>query len=576
MVKYRNMHSILALFIYLIGMFLAIGSQFIMSENFVAREMERTEYAESLKDNDGINFAKNMQIISFSDDKNITADEAKAPKITKEICAETFDEKITSVKFAYDDTFSQTSINENILLKYYKSIKDSTKTEIFYIFGKDEVYYVTNLDSTLDLPKEDETKAFVNDLFTKFSKTDRFEQNGDIKVDKFAGALSFLQRINNIDKVKFVNTMNELLEINITVKNVDNVTDTSVKTFDEYTTTFFATQGIYHCILKDNLEGFVDLTVVIDVNMDIDNDHKKFTYFDYEGYMKQSRTDKTTYILCVYTSRRFFFVYNLCQKLVDGNFASLDYNGSSIFEKTTAGNYKYYLPNDASEIKLNTYGELDTRLWTKEVNGDDVLNYDEFYGKTILTNKEVDAIKPVDRHKENLEDAVYSTHSRSYQYRDLLTTGFEDSNTLLRKGLNNYLQIVCDAMISVDAANYELIYGIISFGIFVIFPLILVLIVWLMSKKLFMKKIREYYAIGAICYAETGLLAFIVGFFLPFDKFALYLMLVQAWYFIFVTFRINTDPQYNNDETNNDNPKPAIEKLEFKKINESSNTSKIG
>ena len=97
-----------------------------------------------------------------------------------------------------------------------------------------------------------------------------------------------------------------------------------------------------------------------------------------------------------------------------------------------------------------------------------------------------------------------------------------------------------------------------------------------MSKKLFMKKIREYYAIGAICYAETGLLAFIVGFFLPFDKFALYLMLVQAWYFIFVTFRINTDPQYNNDETNKDNPKPVEEKLEFKKIKESSNASKIG
>lgn len=575
MVKYRNMHGILALFIYLIGMFLAIGSQFIMSENFVAKDMERTEYVESLKDNDGINFA-NMQVISFSDDKNITADEAKAPKITKRICAENFDNGTTSVKFVYDDTFTATTINENILLEYYKSIKDSTKTEIFYVFGKDEVCYVQNLDTTLDLPTEENTKVFVNDIFTKFSKINRFEQNGDTKVDKFAGALSYLQRLQRVDKVEFVNTMNELLEIAVVVKKVDNATDTSIKTFDEYTTTFFATQGIYHCVLKDKPEGFVDLMVVIDVNMDTDNDHKKFTYFDYEGYMKQERTDKTTYILCVYTSRRFFFVYDLCQKLVDGKFANLDYNGSSVFEKTKAGNYKYYLPKDPSEIKYNAYGELDTRYWTKEVNGDDVLNKDEFYGKTILTNKEVDEIKPADRHKENLEDAVYSTHSRSYQYRDLSTTGFEDSNTLLRKGLNNYLQIVCDAMISVDAANYELIYGIISFGIFVIFPLILVLIVWLMSKKLFMKKIREYYAIGAICYSETGLLAFIVGFFLPFDKFALYLMLVQAWYFIFVTFRINTDPQYNNDETNKDNPKPVEEKLEFKKIKESSNASKIG
>ena len=157
MVKYRNMHGILALFIYLIGMFLAIGSQFIMSENFVAKDMERAEYVESLKDNDGINFA-NMQVISFSDDKNITADEAKAPKITKRICAENFDNGTTSVKFVYDDTFTATTINENILLEYYKSIKDSTKTEIFYVFGKDEVYYVQNLDTTLDLPTEENTR----------------------------------------------------------------------------------------------------------------------------------------------------------------------------------------------------------------------------------------------------------------------------------------------------------------------------------------------------------------------------------------------------------------------------------
>ena len=577
MAKYRNMHNILVLFIYLIGMFLAIGSQFIMSENFVAKEMERTEYLDSLKGNDDINFS-DMQVLSFSDNKSIKADESKALKITNKICSESFDNGDKTVKFVYNDTFSTATINEGTtILDYYKSIKGTTQKQIFYIFGNDGIYYVQNLDTSADLPTDENKQTFVNDVFSRF-KCLKYDQEGENKKEEFIKPLQFLQRLKKINKVSFVNNMNKILDIPVEVKTLDAITNTNVKTFDEYTKTYFASMGIYHCVLKDNPEGFVDLTVVIDVNMDTDNDHKKFTYFDYEGYLKQDRADNTTYILCVYSSRRFFFVYDLCQKLTDdGSYSKLDYNGNSIFEKTSAGNYQYYLPSNPSEIKYNAFGEIDTRFWTDKVNSDDVIkNKDAFYDATELTNQEIDNIKPVDRHKENLEDAIYTKHSRSYQYRDLNTTGFEESNTLLRRRLNKYLQVVCDAMIAVNAANYELIYGIIAFGIFVIFPLILVLIVWLMSRKLVMKKFRQYYAIGGICYAETGLLAFIVGFFVPFDKFALYLMLVQAWYFIFVTFRINTDPQYNNDGESSNSNQPVEEKLEFKKIKESSNASKIG
>ena len=54
-------------------------------------------------------------------------------------------------------------------------------------------------------------------------------------------------------------------------------------------------------------------------------------------------------------------------------------------------------------------------------------------------------------------------------------------------------------------------------------------------------------------------------------------MLFQAWFFIFVTFRINTDPQYNNPE-DDDNSKVISEKeekLEFKDI-KTVKTSEIG
>lgn len=586
MAKYRNMHYILALFIYLMGMFLVLGSQFMMSEKFVSDEMDRTEFEESLNIKGNPTLGKYMQSISFSTDSDISIPEEEAPQITKELCIETFkttDGTLVDVLIGFDENYDGTKESQTTFFydkNNYSKLSRENET-IIYIFTKNAVYYGQNITTNMTKPEkgmlteeafEKAKVTFSKSIYEKFSYVNRYEENNE-EIDKFTSILAYLRRLKNVDKVTFVQKMNKELNVNVDIISLE---ESNTNHYDDYIDSYFATKGIYHVICQDKIKGEdkigkLDLTIVIDVNMDVDEDHKSFTYFDYEGYMKQERVNDTTYILCVYSSRRFFYAYDLCQKLSNGKYLSLDYSGTSIFEKTNAGNYKLFLPASSEELAYNEYGELDTTLWTKEVKEDDRIDFE-----ITIPGIDSEDIKPVDRHKKNLEDALYTNLSRSYQYNELQETRLIIKSNYLKGSLNLYLQSVVESMIEVNASSYELIYGIMAFAIFILFPLVLVLIVWLMSKKLFMKKIRQYYAIGAICYVETGLIGLIIGFFLPFDKFALYFMLVQAWYFIFVTFRINTDPQYNNDETNNDNnTSQKEEKLEFKKINDT-NTSQIG
>ena len=68
---------------------------------------------------------------------------------------------------------------------------------------------------------------------------------------------------------------------------------------------------------------------------------------------KQTRKDDTTYVLCFFTADRFFFVYDLAQKVENGKYTYCDYSNESVFLKTDNGNYKYFLPAKAEELKLH-------------------------------------------------------------------------------------------------------------------------------------------------------------------------------------------------------------------------------
>ena len=89
-----------------------------------------------------------------------------------------------------------------------------------------------------------------------------------------------------------------------------------------------------------------------------------------------------------------------------------------------------------------------------------------------------------------------------------------------------------------------------------------------------MNKFKEYYAICSITYITTSILGFILGFFIKFDTLMFILLIIELIYYIFVTFRINTDPNLLNPkdeerkDDSNDNNKPEVEQpaITFKKI----------
>lgn len=585
MAKYRNMHFILALLIYLVGMFLAIGSQFMVSEKYVKQEMGRTEFQESLSgyyNSDKPNKTFRMQNLEITSDNGVSLDPSSddLTSYDKLITIKyTGDSSSLDLYMAFMDSLDEEFLNKEdpskdettIIKKCLQNLIDyqtnaKADTLMFY-FGKDTLYYHRGkLTNTYTL------ESSLKDVLQEFTTISDYNT-------KCSLALSNLRRLTKVDLVTFINKMNEALTLGLpkykSVVESNNV--------DYYIDSYFKKYGIYHKVMDDENNKFVDLTVVIVPKLNLKSENKedwRLTYFDYEGYSKQERQKDTIYILCVFTSERFFYVYDLAQKNESGVYKQLDYKNASIFETSSTINDKvYYLPNSADEIEYNEYGEFDTTKWTRKVGQDDKFNIEDFNTNEELRSRinmgDLLTIKPANRHLPNFYEAVYTTHSRSYSYNDFISDEF--SIKLLYGNLNIFLQKAVDRMIAIDAANYELVYAMLAFGIFIIFPLILTLVVWLMSRKLVMKRYRQYYAIGSIAYAITGLVSFIVGFFVSFDRLALILMFIQSWYFIFVTFRINTDPAYNtptddsNTPNNNDNPEP----VKFKPVSEHQ-SSQIG
>lgn len=613
--KYRNMHIALAILIFIVGMFIALGSQYMMSESFVQKEMPRHQYKgtlETLYKNPttdqpdsvtGLMF-RNIQSLTFSSNLDVAIDDKNnSAKLTNEVLIEkfTYGDLKTPIEvqiyfdLLFDDT-AATNDKTSVLYNFYESnITPSTEEKILFYFGKNSVYYIKSSQIPLLIATSESgvnSGIDVLDFLINQTPQQYIKYDTEVNSTTINNALSYIRRIpqifrepsekqisdntsylvDNVDEVSFVNELFKVFNLgysNISYVNIDNNT----VPYTKYSETYYETLGIYHKVMKDTYEyedgHYLDFTLVIDQNLNnVKNGNIKLQYFDYEGYVKQTRDSNTTYVLCVLGFDRLFYIYDLGQDK-ENNYNSFDYSGGSIFEVTSAGNYKYYLPKDASEISYNMYGELDTTKWTLECGKDDYVIIDD-----------VTYDKPQNRHNENFYNAVYTTHSRSYLYSDLIGDVVTNKTFSKTTRIDAMLQSVVDQMVKINAANYELVYAIMAFLAVVLFPLVLVIIVWLMSKKLFMKRIRQYYALAALCYGATSVIAFIVGFFLPFDSYALFLMFFQAWWFIFVTYRINTDPKYNNDdydendEENNKNHKD----VQFKKLKDADNikASQIG
>ena len=89
-----------------------------------------------------------------------------------------------------------------------------------------------------------------------------------------------------------------------------------------------------------------------------------------------------------------------------------------------------------------------------------------------------------------------------------------------------------------------------------------------------MNKFRQYYAICAMCFGMTTIIALIAGFFVNYTEIAFALLVIASIYYIVATFRINTMDDGNSKDDKDKNNNNKKEPIKYSKI--SDDTSIIG
>ena len=146
---------------------------------------------------------------------------------------------------------------------------------------------------------------------------------------------------------------------------------------------------------------------------------------------------------------------------------------------------------------------------------------------------------------------------------------FEIFNT----SINTFQKDLKNAVVVYNAGLLKTTGLIVSAVITLFFPLLLSAVTWIMSRSFYMNKFRQYYAICAMCFAMTTIIALIAGFFVNYNEIAFALLVIASIYYIVSTFRINTiDDEKDKDNKDNNNKKK--EPIKYSKI--SDDTSIIG
>lgn len=316
--------------------------------------------------------------------------------------------------------------------------------------------------------------------------------------------------------------------------------------------------GVYHQVF--DVEGEkLDITFVVsDKTVSLFGSEEKPQYpdFDLEGYIKQTREENTTYLFYLLTMDQLFYLYNL-EIGPDGNNLKAAY-ATSVYEVENKA-YRYYLPKDESELKINDFGDLDTRLWTRVAGKDDKIDFeitnDQF---TSFKNK----ITPATRHQNNI---LYALFGSQFLYNDLHDNGLDFSN--LNTDLKSFLLDSKAALIKSDGNQMKFLNIITSLILTIIFPLVFSLISWIFSKSFKMRKFKNYYAVAAICFFNASLIGLVLGLFLDYGTFSFPLLIFATLYYILATFRINTtreDGDTKGPQTPNSPEKKTVEYKEVK------------
>mgnify|MGYP004633853553 FL=1 len=308
------------------------------------------------------------------------------------------------------------------------------------------------------------------------------------------------------------------------------------------------TNGVYSSkyVLDDSTLN-IDVVIATDLKAASTED-KKDVYldnFDLEGYFKQEYKEKNVYVLYVVTKDAFFYILDLGRN-TDGT-DSKDSVKSYVYETVDnkGTEYQYYLPASEDELKINAYGDFDTTLWTKKCSADDKIDFE-------VTNAEYiglkDKIVPVTRHLRNLYNALFGSN---YEYEYLRKYGVE--LTLMKENFQQFQNSIYDYTLYYYTNTIKTFSLVISLVITVLFSLIIAFITWLLSKSLYMKKFRQYYAVASLCFLISSIVGLIAGFFVTYMQIAFYLLLFAAIYFLIATICINGIPNKKNNNGDNHN-----------------------
>ena len=354
---------------------------------------------------------------------------------------------------------------------------------------------------------------------------------------------------------------------------------------DGYTCLNTQEDGVFNGVYENEEGKKIDITVILAENVDIvAEDGKKYIdFFEIEGYFGQEKQENTEYVLYVLTHDRIYYLFNMDQ--IDENGESTKAMSNSLIFETygDSGELKYYLPKDESELVINEYGNFDTTKWTETVESSTQLTFsatNEQYNKLKEENKLgnltfeeysqlVAKIVPARRHLRELNSALYPC---VVQYFSLTNNGLDFS--VLSKSVLEFQQGFKNALVVYEAGNLKTNALIFSAVINLFFPLLLSVITWIMSRSFYMNKFRQYYAICALCFSMTTIIALVAGFFVNYLEIMFPLLIIGSVYYIVATFRINTMQNDNNEDPKDDNKTNKKEPIRYAKI--SDDTSIIG
>lgn len=299
-------------------------------------------------------------------------------------------------------------------------------------------------------------------------------------------------------------------------------------------------QKVFNTTLE-NENNELEITIVIDEGCDFFKSENPSTnidpnLFDLNAYMMQYRNNSRNnndkeYLLFILTKKSFYYLYNLGQiqdEYKDWHDSQNRLYGS--YEKTATGEINYFLPTNEDEANcLDIYGNYDVTKWTTQTSEGN---------STIINGTKYVAEKRINN---NLRTAIYNGEY-VYSNIDVEMINGEGKANFYQNDLIEAIKANVELMIASDASIQKNMYSFFAILINVLISFVWVAITWLLSRKFVMNKFKEYYAICAISYIPISIVFAIFALFIRFDNLMIFLLITELIYYIFVTFRINTDP----------------------------------